>query len=61
LLRQFNFCSFTLWIPTLLWMPGAVAPFAPPLDATGNAGLLSENLNHIWASQAILTMYEIEK
>jgi len=33
----------------------------PPLHATGNAGLISENLNHVWASQALLTMYEIEK
>jgi len=31
------------------------------LHATGNGGLLSENLNHVWASQAMLTMYEIEK
>ena len=32
-----------------------------PLHATGYGGLLSESLNHVWASQAMLTMYEIEK
>jgi len=51
-------------MPTLLWMPGAVAPFASPLCtplATGYGGLLSESLHHLWASQATLTMYEIEK
>ena len=29
LLHHFNYFSFTLWMPTLLWMPGAVAQFAP--------------------------------
>jgi len=48
-------------MPALLWMPGAVAPVAPPLHATGGGGLLSETLNHVWASQARLTMHEIEK
>jgi len=32
-----------------------------PLHTTGYGGLLSESLNHVWASQAMLTMYEIEK
>jgi len=51
-------------MPTLLWMPGAVAPFASPLCTplgTVYSGLLSESLNHVCASQAMLTMYEIEK
>jgi len=29
LLQHFNFCSFFLWMPTLLWMPRAVTPFLP--------------------------------
>jgi len=51
-------------MPTFLWMPGAVAPFASPLYTplvTVFGGLLSDSLNHTWASQAMLTMYEIEK
>jgi len=43
LLPHYHFCSFTLWMPTLLWMPGAVTPFAPPLHAIGYGGLLSES------------------
>jgi len=35
-------------------------PVCPPLHATGYDGLLSESLNHVWASQAMLAMYEIE-
>jgi len=35
-------------------------PFSP-LHATEYGGLLSESLNHVWASQAMLTMHEIEK
>jgi len=49
---------------TLLWIPGAVAQFTSPLYAplgTVYGGLLSESLNHVWANQAMLTMYEIEK
>ena len=45
-------------------MPGTVAPFASPIYTslgTVYGGLLSESLNHEWASQAMLTMYEIEK
>jgi len=42
-------------------MPGAVAPFAPPLHVTGYGGLFSESFNHVWASQAMFTMSEIEK
>jgi len=64
LLQHFNICSFTLWMPSLLWIPGAVAQFASPLYAplgTVYGGLLSESLIHVWASQAMLTMYEIEK
>jgi len=46
-------------MPTLLWMPGVVVPFASlRLHATGYGGLLSETLNYVWAKQA---MYEIEK
>jgi len=64
LLQHFNICSFTLWMPTLRWIPGAVAKFASPLYTplgTVYGGLLSESLNHVWASQAMLTIYEIEK
>jgi len=49
---------------TLLWIRGAVTQFASPLYTpleTVCGGLLSESLNHEWASQAMLTMYEIEK
>ena len=48
---------------TFLWMLSAVAPFASPLYTllgTVYGGLLSESLNHVWASQAMLTKYEIE-
>jgi len=49
-------------MPTLLRMPGSVASFASSLlHATGYGGLLSESFNHVWASQAMLTMSEIEK
>jgi len=51
-------------MPTFLWMHGVVAPFASPVYTplgTVYGGLLSESLNHVWASQAMLTMYEIEK
>ena len=51
-------------MPTFLWMPGAVALFASPLytpPGTINGGILSESLNHVWASQAMLTMCEMEK
>jgi len=51
-------------MPTLLWIPGAVAQFAFPLYTPLGAvygGLLSESLNHVWASRAMLTIYEIEK
>ena len=51
-------------MPTLLWIPGSVAQFAFPLYTlmcTVCGGLLSESLNHVWASQAMLTIYEIEK
>jgi len=42
-------------------MPEAVAPLAPPpLHACGYGGLLSESLNHVWASQALFTVYETE-
>jgi len=37
-----------------------VPPLCTPLG-TVYGGLLSEGLNHVWASQAMLTMYEIEK
>jgi len=50
-------------MPTFFWMPGAVAPFASPLytpQGTVYGGILSESLNHVCASQAMLTMYEIE-
>jgi len=51
-------------MPTLLWVPGSVAQFAftlyTPLG-TVYGGLLSESLNHVWASQAMLTIKEIEK
>jgi len=43
---------------------GGLSPQKPPRgDGTGTVygGLFSENLNHVWASQVILTMYEIEK
>jgi len=31
LLQHFNICSFPLWMPIFLWIPGAVVPFASPL------------------------------
>jgi len=33
----------------------------PPLYVTGYGGLLSESLIHVWASQAMLTIYETWK
>jgi len=48
----------------LVWIPGAVAQFASPLYTplgTVYGGLLSESLNHVWASHATLNIYEIEK
>jgi len=50
LLQHFNICSFTLCMPTFLWMAGAVAPFASPFYTplgTVYGGLLSESLNHV--------------
>jgi len=33
----------------------------PPYLNPALGGILSESLNHVWTSQATLTMYEIEK
>jgi len=33
----------------------------PPLHVTGYGGLFSESFNHVWTSQAMLSMSEIEK
>jgi len=64
LLQYFNIYSFTLWMPTFVWMPGTVVPFASPLYTplgTIYGGLLSESLNYVMGKSGYVTMNEIEK
>jgi len=40
-------------MPTSLWMPGVIAPFAPP--SVRHWVWWATVLNHVWASQATLS------
>ena len=62
LATAFQFLQFNSWDGHLALDARGRHPVCPPLlHATKYGGLLSESLNHVWASQAMLAMYEIER
>jgi len=63
MLQHFNICSFTLWMPNLLWMHGAVAPCAPPSSTRHWVRSTGGYFQKTWITygQVRLSMYEIEK